>query len=471
MSLATANPPDPSALALKARALLDQGRPGAARPLVLALRPAGAEEAVAIEMEARLLLAQGRALEALAALDAGFEETGPSPALCLARADLRLRAGDAVGAACDAADAVILARDNVAAKALLGRALLLLGRSADAVACLDEALAAVPSAVATRLDLAAALDAAGQPQAAEAVLAAGIALAPGNAALRSAALLRSVRANDFTAVVAMAVSARRSAALDACGFGLLGHALSSLGRHGEAADAYVEALKLAPEDPYVRHLVASAGRCDAGERAPPEYVRALFDGYADRFDRHLIHLGYRVPGLLRRRFAQSAPVGGPVLDLGCGTGLLALTCKDLAPCDWIGVDLSSRMLDAARAKALYAELHEADLLAFLAGETRAFPLILAGDVLCYFGPLASPLRAVQPRLAPGGRFIFTVERLAPGGEAACLGRTGRYAHSEAHIAAAARDAGLEIVSLDEDTLRLDGSMPVHGLVAVLERAA
>ncbi len=92
-------------------------------------------------------------------------------------------------------------------------------------------------------------------------------------------------------------------------------------------------------------------------------------------------------------------------------------------------------------------------------------------MLCYFGPLTPLLRVVEPRLAPGGRFVFTVEGLAPGEEAVCLGRMGRYAHSEMHVTAAARDAGLEIISLDENTLRRDGPAPVHGFVAVLERAA
>ncbi|MBV9750634.1 MAG: methyltransferase domain-containing protein, partial [Acetobacteraceae bacterium] len=199
-------------------------------------------------------------------------------------------------------------------------------------------------------------------------------------------------------------------------------------------------------------------------------VRTLFDEYAERFDHHLIHFGYRVPGLVRRVLAQLAPARGPVLDLGCGTGLLAVACKDHVVHGWIGVDLSPRMIEAARSKTLYAELHEADLLTFLGGEKRLFPLILAGDVLCYFGPLAPVLKAVQPRLAPGGRFIFTVEGLAHSEEAVRLGRMGRYAHSEAHVTAAARDAGLKTISLDEDVLRQDGPAPVRGFVAVLERA-
>ncbi len=213
---------------------------------------------------------------------------------------------------------------------------------------------------------------------------------------------------ELRRALATALEARQDGMLDACGFGLLGHALSSLGRYDDAADAYVAASKLAPDDPYVRHLAAAAGRFEAGERAPPDYVRALFNSYADRFDQHLIHLRYRIPGLLRGVLARHAAAPGPVLDLGCGTGLLAVACQDVVHGDWTGVDLSPRMLAAAREKALYRELHEADLTAYLADEERTFPLILAGDVLCYFGPLAPILKAVQSHLTPDGRFVLTV---------------------------------------------------------------
>ena len=465
--------PDPVVLAAKVRSLLDQGRPDAARPLIAALRALGAEITLATELEARCLFAQERTDEAIAVLTAGLDAVGPSAALYLTRAELRLRVGEGAGAASDAAEAVICDPSNAGSKALLGRALLQLGFAVDAALCLREALAAAPRIATTRLDLADALDKAGSPNTSEAVVTDGVALDPGDASLRSAALLRRIRAGDFTSALAIGVDARCNAALDACGYGLVGYALASLGRHEEAAEAYVEALKLAPEDPYVRHLVAAAGRCEAGERAPPDYVRVLFDGYARRFDDHLVHLGYRVPGLVRRALAQHPVLEGPVLDLGCGTGLLAVACKDLSrggtERDWVGVDLSPRMLDGARAKALYAELHEADILAYLVHETRAFPVILAGDVLCYFGRLGPLFRAVQPCLAVDGKFVFTVERLPPGEEEVHLGRRGRYIHSAGHLASAAREAGLTVVSLDEHILRYDGAEPIHGFIAVAER--
>jgi predicted TPR repeat methyltransferase len=42
-----------------------------------------------------------------------------------------------------------------------------------------------------------------------------------------------------------------------------------------------------------------------------------------------------------------------VLDLGCGTGFVALALSDLPVGPFTGIDLSPRMWSAARAKALY----------------------------------------------------------------------------------------------------------------------
>lgn len=466
---AAAQPSHPETLAAEARLLLDQGRLGAAQPIVAALRASGAGAALAAELEARLLFGNGRAANAASVLTAALTAERSSAALFSTRAELRLHAGDPAGAAADAADAVVLQPCGPAAKALLGRAMLQLGHAADAVTCLDEALAAQPRTVSTRLDLAAALDAVAAPELSNAVVAAGVALDPGNAALRSNALLRRIRSGDFTAAITMAEAARLHGALDACGFGLMGHALSSLGRHDEAADAYGEALELAPDDVHVRRLTAAAKCYKVGESASADYIRVLFDGYAEYFDHHLISLGYRVPGLVRGVLTRCPPACGPVLDLGCGTGLLALACADAAPGDWVGVDLSPQMLGAARAKALYAELHEADLLAYLAAEACEFPLILAGDVLCYFGDLRALMHAVALRLVPGGRFIYTVERLDAGADAARLGRMGRYAHGKAHAVAAAQDAGLTVAAVEEEVLRREGGAPVHGLLLTAQR--
>jgi len=216
-----------------------------------------------------VLLLEGQFAAGVATLDAAIAGGPDTAQLRLCRAELRLRLEDPIGAAADAAEAVNLDPRSTPAKAMLGVVLIKLARHADAIACLHDALASQPANPYYRQALAHAEEISGATVSAARTLAEGIALCPGHA-------------------------------------GLLGHARSSLGRHEAAAEACAEARKLAPEDPYVRHLVAAAGlSADAG-RAAPEYVETVFDGYASRFDAHLINLGYRIPGLMRAELAPAA---------------------------------------------------------------------------------------------------------------------------------------------------------------------
>lgn len=462
--------PDLSLLVQRVRGLLAQGRLAAARPLVSAAARIGPPSAELWEMEARVCLGEGDVAGALAILDRALALLPAAADLRLCRAVARTRAGDMQGAVLDAADAVIASPRDARAKALLGTLLLELRRPQDALPCLHESVAAAPDDAAGRLALARAQELTGAPAAAAMTLAEGIARAPGHSGLRTAAVLLQARQGAFAEAVRLAEQAWREGAADACVLGLLGHALSSLGRHGEAADAYAAALKLAPEDAYVRHLVAAAGRVADTGRAPPDYVRIVFDGYAARFDSHLIGLGYRVPGLAHAAL-QDAPGQGPVLDLGCGTGLMAVALSDLGLRPWIGVDLSPGMLAMAGQRGLYAEMYEADLTDFLARERRRFPLVLAGDVLPYLGDLRGLFAAVAARLAPGGRFVCSVERLDGDAPPWRLGPLGRYAHTAAHLRAAAAGAGLAVAHLAAETIREENGVDVPGLFAILRGGA
>ena len=460
--------PDVPALVRRVRGLMEQGQLAAARPLLSAVARIAPPSAELWELEARLALRDGDVAGALAILDRAVAAWPGNVDLLLCRAGARSQAGDLPGATLDAADAVIAAPAVPRAKALLGALLLELKRPEDALPCLAEAVAARPDEIGTRLALARAQELLGRLAAAAATLAEGVVRVPHHAGLRTAAVLLQARQGEFAEAARLAEAARRDGAADACVLGLLGHALSSLGRHGEAARAYVSALHLAPEDAYVRHLVAAAGLVADMGRAPPDYLRVVFDGYAARFDAHLIGLGYRVPGLMRAELAGAA-AAGPVLDLGCGTGLLAVALSDLPLGPWVGVDLSPRMLAAAAARGCYAEVHEADLPAFLAGATRRFPLVLAADVLPYFGDLAALFCAVAGVLAPGGRFLCSVEALPEADKAGWrLGPLGRYRHTRAHLAAAATAAGLRVRVLRDEPIRCEDGVPVPGLLAVLE---
>jgi predicted TPR repeat methyltransferase len=486
---------DAETLTRRAAQLIAAGRTGAARPLLAAAKRLAPTSIGVADVSAHLALRANAPDEAAVELDLAIEAAPDHPGLRKRRAELRRRAGDIEGATRDAAEAVVLDGKDPVAKALLGVLMLDLGRTADAVACLAEACNAAPGHPGFAAGLATAYEKAGDLNAALSTLLRCVCAAPTRIDPRNAAILLCVRRRDFRQAIRLAEDTRRAGIADACSFGLLGHALSSLGRHSEAADAYAEALKLGPQDPYVRHLVAAAGIVPGATRAPAEYLRAVFDDYAERFEQHLVSLGYRMPGVFRAVLRQHPLIRagqrvGPALDLGCGTGLVGLAIGDLPVGPLIGVDIAPRMLAQAARKKLYAELWEADVMAVLTDESRrpaagafspdgGYQLILAADVFCYFGDLAGVFAGCHARLAPGGWVICSVEELLPDHDgivpgdtngAWALQRQGRYAHSPDYLRATAAAAGFQVLRLDRETVRLEANAPVEGLLVVLQRA-
>ena len=470
------------ALCRKAALLIDEGRAGAARPLLAAARslsPDGSPELSLLS--AKLFWREGDLDRSLRELDDAIIISPMHPGLRKCRSELHHDMGDLDGATRDAAEAVIADKTDPSAKALLGNMLLELGRTNEAAACLTEAVAAAPAEFAYREALASALETAGDSDAALKVLLDGIALNPANVGHHNAAALICLRRRDFVGAVRLAEQARSIGVADACTFGMKGHALASLGKHDEASLAYQEALKLGPNDPYVRHLVMAAGALPSATRAPVEYITTVFDGYADRFETHLLSLGYLAPARIRLalekhpKVLQEEPIGR-VLDLGCGTGLVALAIGDLPLGPITGVDLSRRMLDQARAKRLYVELREADIMDELTKESQErWPVIIAADVLIYFGALEELLAAVHARLEPGGWFMFSVEELlpdhdgiVPGNGSWALHRLGRYAHTTDYVYECLSNAGFRVIRVDRQPMRQEAGVGVPGMLIVAE---
>ena len=464
--------------------LIDAGRTGAARPLLAAARTLSPRCADIPLLAARLAMRDGDLDQATRELDAAIAELPADPALRKIRAEVRQLRGDREGAARDAAEAVILDRDDVEAKVILGITMLDLGRAVDAAHCLEEAVMAAPRMLAYRRALAAALEATGDVDAALLVLTDAISLGPTDPILRNAAILLCMRRRDYRRALEFTEQARVAGVADAATFAMKGHVLASLEDHEASTLAYQEALKLEPDDPHVRHLVMAGGGIPSGARAAPEYIRAVFDSYAEWFDSHLISLGYRTPGRIRAALQSHPKITagvalGPVLDLGCGTGLAALAISDLKLGPITGVDLSRRMLDQAQAKQLYGELREADIVTELGREcAERWPLIIAADLLCYFGALETVLAAVHDRLEPGGWFVFSTEELrpdhdgtVPGNGSWALHRQGRYAHSRDYVHETACAAGFRVLRTDRHSIRREAGGDVPGVLLTVERLA
>ncbi|HKM63791.1 MAG TPA: tetratricopeptide repeat protein, partial [Acidisphaera sp.] len=232
--------PDPALLIRRAGELLDAGRLGAVRPLLAALERLGAPAGELALLQARLAVQENRLDDARTALDAAVDAAPDDPVLRKARADVRFRLKLFTGAAQDAAEAVILDSRDPQAKAQLGAMLLALGRAADALRCLAEAVAASPLNPAYRESLAAAEEMNGDPEAAIATLEAGTALMPRAVSLRRALMRIWLRLGNAESAAAVAAAARREGVVDSGLLALTAQALIMLDLEDAAIEAFAE---------------------------------------------------------------------------------------------------------------------------------------------------------------------------------------------------------------------------------------
>lgn len=392
--------------------------------------------------------------------------------------------------------------DEPAWLTLLGGLLQQAGRPAEAVEPLSRAVALNPASAAAHNNLGLALRELGRMEAAAERFAAALQLNPDSAgahanlagtlralgradeALGHARRATELNKGDATVWLELALAQRAAGgggreALEAA-VGLdpkLAHAHHLLGEiavaAGEADSArrhFRRYLRLDPEDRHGAALrLALLDGEAAPDRAPPAYVRTLFDQYADRFDAELLErLRYR-PDLLRAAAEEAlnpAPGSLDILDIGCGTGLGGVALKPLAR-KLDGTDLSPRMIEKAAARGIYDDLAVGDLVAVMAGRPARYDLVIAADVLVYVGPLEPALTAAHAALRPGGAMALSVERAESG---VVLGRHSRYAHGEDYLRRAAAQAGFEVALLHEIDLRQESGAPVGGWMAVLRRS-
>lgn len=253
---------------------------------------------------------------------------------------------------------------------------------------------------------------------------------------------------------------------------LSGCAYAALGETSLAAAAHRQALALDPADRFGAALkLAALGVGTTPAVASPDYIARLFDGYAGRFERALVEgLDYRAPTLLAEALTALLPTSPiRILDLGCGTGLAGVALKPHAG-RLDGVDLSPGMLRQAEAKGVYDGLEQDEIVSFVERVPNGFyDLVVAVDVLIYFGALEPVLRSVVRALTAGGLFGVTLERLDAADDWR-VDATSRYRHSEAYVGRAAREAGFEIVTIARVSPRREAGAEVPGLLVILRKA-
>jgi len=258
----------------------------------------------------------------------------------------------------------------------------------------------------------------------------------------------------------------------------------------------------------ITHWFVACGGCIAGGSstssvAPASFVRGLYDGYADRFDDHLIKkLHYQTPTLLTNALLHAVGKATPklgadhlpsskvvmpfskVCDLGCGTGLMISFMSDAGvvspPNGIVGIDLSGAMVEKARSKNLYETLHVGDMDTVLQPGSN-YTLVCCCDVYPYVGDLNEPFRRVRQSMVGSGQgyFVFSteewrVEEVDGVKEVGStkehgykLNTTGRFVHSFEYVERMAVVNSFQVLHLESIVLRMNGGQPVHGLIGVV----
>jgi demethylmenaquinone methyltransferase/2-methoxy-6-polyprenyl-1,4-benzoquinol methylase len=155
---------------------------------------------------------------------------------------------------------------------------------------------------------------------------------------------------------------------------------------------------------------------ESQDKPDADYIRAMFDRMARGYDTFTLLTGFGQAQRWRSRALSCVGPGMRVLDLGCGTGDLALGAWQRSGESGavVGLDFSEHMLAVARSKARALARPGCGSLRWMRGKAEDLPLdedlfdvVVSGFVLrnlyANIGPI---LAGVRRSLKPGGRIRF-----------------------------------------------------------------
>ena len=118
----------------------------------------------------------------------------------------------------------------------------------------------------------------------------------------------------------------------------------------------------------------------------------------------------RTADRLAEKLAETAAQKGPILDVGCGTGLagLRLDALGFGPID--GLDLTPEMLEQARRRGVYRKLIEADVMTALPFDDAVYEAVIATGVFTLGHVDATPMNEIVRLMRPGAWFAASIHR-------------------------------------------------------------
>ena len=254
---------------------------------------------------------------------------------------------------------------------------------------------------------------------------------------------------------------------DALLFNMTGGCYASQGKTDLAIKFYEKALILKPDYAIPKHMLNSLlGRTSKGP--PKEYVKNLFDDYAERFNESLLNqLQYKLPFLIKEiilKLDSNITKFEKVIDLGCGTGLSGKGLRDISN-NLTGIDISENMVTKARELSIYDNLIVGDIIETLSSSKEKYDLFMALDVLVYIGEVESIFNAVKNCCSKNALFIFSIE--VHKGDDYSLLKSSRYAHSDNYILNIISDK-FKVLDSQDVKIRKEGDTWIDGKIYIMQ---
>lgn len=211
------------------------------------------------------------------------------------------------------------------------------------------------------------------------------------------------------------------------------------------------------DNPVFYHTCTAILQDEQEEELVPEYAQFVFDSFASEFDNKLLgKLNYRGIDLLDQAlsfYQIEKYMYFQILDLGCGTGLMAFSSSiHAAPKHrLVGVDVSGLMLDEARKKMLYTQLVQMDIKTFLQQSNYQYDLITMMDVSSYFVDLFLILKLCYMNMLKGGIMVFSI--LEANEKKQGLQLNGQYVHDVKKVEQDLSKIGFKLVNKFKAVLR------------------
>lgn len=140
-----------------------------------------------------------------------------------------------------------------------------------------------------------------------------------------------------------------------------------------------------------------------------EEVAKNYAAWAATYDQETASVGYLLPFFITSWVARYVPAGeGPLLDVGCGTGLSGPCLVALGYDHMEGLDIAPEMLAIARGRGSYSDLKQAALGEELPWPDAYFRAVFSTGVFTIGHAPASGLHELVRITRPGGHLIFTI---------------------------------------------------------------